>query len=164
MVDKKSQNKKSDVSTDKIGVVDFVQTLKDVDGAKINTFKILHNSRDKYDGVWINRAYNDKFVATDVSDFKVDGAIVSFKATIKFDGAKIVKSSNDCLVLTNKKHDILLSKILKDGAIIDFDVANHNDVVLKNQLDKKSTKSLLSDLSDKDLDKVKDFIATLKGK
>jgi hypothetical protein len=162
MVNKKS--KKSDVSTDKIGVVDFVQSLKDVDDKKINTFKILHNSRDKYDGVWINRLYNDKFIATDVSDFKVDGATISFKATISFDGAKIIKASNDCIVLTDKKHDVLLSKILKDGAIIDFDVAQHNDVVLKNQMDKKSTKSLLSDLSDDDLSKVKDFIATLKGK
>lgn len=163
MVSKKS-DKKSDVSTDKIGVVDFVQTLNDVDVAKISTFKILHNSRDKFDGVWINRAYNDKFIATDVTDFKVDGATVSFKATVKFDGAKIVKSANDCLVLIDKKHDVLSSKILKDGAIIDFDVANHNDVVLKNQLNKKSTKSLLSDLSDDDVDKVKQFIATLKGK
>lgn len=160
----KKSDKKSNVSTDKIGVVDFVQSLKGVDGAKINTFKILHNSRDKYDGVWINRAYNDKFIATDISDFKVDGATVSFKATVSFDGAKIIKSANDCIVLTDKKHDILLSKILKDNTIIDFDVAQHNDVVLKNQLDKKSTKSLLSDLSDKDIDKVKQFIATLKDK
>lgn len=162
MVDKKTN--KSDVSTDKIGVVDFVKTLKSVDGKKIDGFKILHNSRDKYDNIWVNRAYNDKMVVSDVSDFKVDGSTVSFKGVVSFDGAKIVKSANDVLILTDKKHDVLLSKILKDGAIIDFDVVSHNDTVLKNQLDKKSTKSLLSDLSDDDLSKVKDFISTLKGK
>ena len=82
MVNKKSD--KSNSSTDKIGVNDFIATLKSIDSKKIDGFKLVHNSRDKFDGVWVNRAYTDKFVATDISDFKVDGATISFKATIKF--------------------------------------------------------------------------------
>ena len=163
MVDKKTTTKKSDKS-DKLGIVDFVQTINTIDSAKISTFKVLHNSRDRFDSTWLNRAYNDKFVATDISDFKLNGSTISFKGTITFDSNKVIKSANDCIVLGDKKHNILLSKILKNNQIVDFDVAKHNSDVLQNQLAKKSTKSLLSDLSDSDIDKVKDFIATLKGK
>lgn len=153
--------KQSDVNTDKIGVIDFVQTLND-DVSKIGKISIYHNSRDKYDDVWVNRAYNIKANFDKINDLSVNGSMVSINHNVSIDFAKFLKIANDCLITYDKKGKILKSLIVKNNQIVSFDVDKHNDIVLKNQLDKKSTKSLLSDLSDDDISKVKDFIATLK--
>lgn len=154
-------NKKSDVNTDKIGVIDFVQTLND-DLSKIGKIAIYHNSRDKYDDIWVNRTYNIKANFDKINDLSINGNMVSINHNIIIDFAKFLKIANDCLITYDKKGKIIKSLIVKDNQIVSFDVDKHNDFVLKNQLSKKSTKSLLNDLSDDDLSKVKDFISSLK--
>lgn len=159
----KKSKKSNDVSDTKIGIVDFVQTIND-DVSKIGKISIYHNSRDKFDDVWVNRAYNIKANFDKINDLSVNGCMVSINHNVLIDFAKFLKIANDCLITYDKNGKIIKSLIVKDNQIVSFDVDKHNDVVLKNQLDKKSTKSLLSDLSDDDLSKVKDFISSLKGK
>ena len=156
--------KKSD-KTDKIGVTDYLISVNDnVDLSKIDNLSILHNSRDKYDDIWINRLYNDKLSIDKITDFKINGNFVTINNKLTFDFNKIFKVNNDILILRDKKGNLLFNKILKDNQLMDYNVVNHNNTVIQNQIATKSTKSLLSDLSDKDLDKVKQFIATLKDK
>ena len=157
--DKKSNG--ANTNNDKIGVVDFIQTLNDSQ-SKIGAIAIYHNSRDKYDSIWQNRTYGVKAKFDKITDLSINGAIVVINHNVTIDFAKFLKIANDCLITYDKKGKILKSLIVKDNQIIDFDLDNHNQLVMANQLAKKSTKSLLSDLSDSDLDKVKDFIATLK--
>ena len=56
----KNDKKSNGANTDnKIGVIDFVQTLNDSQ-SKIGAIAIYHNSRDKYDSIWQNRVYGVK--------------------------------------------------------------------------------------------------------
>lgn len=161
MVDKKSKKSNGTTNDNKIGIVDFVQTLND-NQSKIGCIAIYHNSRDKFDNVWINRAYGLKAKFDKINDLSVNGCIVAINHNVVIDFAKFLKIANDCLITYDKKGKILKSLIVKDNQIVAFDIDKHNANVMQNQLAKKSTKSLLSDLSDDDLSKVKDFIATLK--
>ena len=161
MVQKKSD--KPSATNDKIGVVDFVQTLND-NQSKIGCIAIYHNSRDKFDDTWINRSYGIKAKFDKITDLSINGCIVAINHNVVIDFAKFLKIANDCLIAYDKKGKILSSNIVKNNQIVAFDVDKHNANVMQNQLAKKSTKSLLSDLSDDDLSKVKDYIASLKSK
>ena len=147
--------------TEKVTVVEFFKDVKEnVDPKKVKAISIFANSRSKCDGVWENRAYVEQVAVPKVTNFEItDNGIVVNGVEMVF--AKIFKTSNDCIVFKDGKGKVLYSKILKDGKIVDYDVDAHNEVVFANKLAKKSTTSLLSGLTDEDLDKVKEFISQL---
>ena len=62
MVDKKSQNKKSDVSTDKIGVVDFIQTLKNYNKTNYSFNNTKINFSNLFDYYFYTIVYQTKFI------------------------------------------------------------------------------------------------------
>ena len=156
MAENVKQNK-----TEKVTVVEFFDDVKaNVDSGKVKSLSVFANSRSKCDDIWRNRAYVEQIAVPKVQSFEfTDNGIAVNGIEMAF--AKIFKTSNDCIVLKGAKGKVLYSKILKDGAIVDYDVDAHNEVVFANKLAKKSTSSLLGGLSEEDLDKVKEFISQL---
>ena len=147
--------------TEKVTVVEFFKDVKEnVEPKDVKTISIFANSRSKCDDVWRNRAYVEQISVPKISSFEITDTGIAVNG-VEMAFAKIFKPSNDALVLKNGKGKVLYSKILKDNQIIDFDVDAHNEVVFANKLAKKSSTSLLSGLSDEDLDKVKEFISNL---
>lgn len=155
-------NVENQKTENKVTVVEFFDDIKsNVDGGKVKSLSVFANSRSKCDDVWRNRAYVENIAVQNVTSFEfTDSGIVVNGVEIK-NFAQIFRPSTDCFVVKGAKGKVLYSKILKDGAIVEYNVDAHNEVVFANKLAKKSTTSLLSGLNDEDLDKVKEFISQL---
>lgn len=144
--------------SNKVGIIDLIDDVS----SKLNdatTMVIYHNSRDKFDDVWLNRCYTVK-AKIDLNKPTVSKGIF-VQSGLTVDLCKLIKGANDVVVLLDAKGKVTYTKGIKDNQIASIDVAKHNDVANANKLAKQSNKGLLSGLSDDDLQKVKAFIDTL---